>query len=293
MTILITGSSGFLGKHLKNILIENKKSFITVSRKNFKKNNEILSSSLKDKNIIKKYRDKIDIVIHLANKYDYGSSTCDDEIFKANFLYGINVFNFSKKIEAKIFINISSTLAPNINRYAYSKKIFKEYLSFFNNKSIKVINLNLDMMFGYQDKRFFHNLIQTTFLKNKVMKMTNGKQKRNISHVSNVVQQIFYVINNHYKINKIYLNLGSNFQVTIKEFVKIISICIKKKTGTSIDNKILFGQIIRRDRERLVNKHISSNFFKKNNYINRTDYLSDLRRFVEIELEKYFKKIKN
>ena len=56
MTILITGSSGFLGKHLKNILIENKKSFITVSRKNFKKNNEILSSSLKDKNIIKEIK---------------------------------------------------------------------------------------------------------------------------------------------------------------------------------------------------------------------------------------------
>ena len=287
MTILITGSSGFLGRNLKSILKEDKKKFISISRKRVTKRGEILYSSLNKLSTIKKYKNKIDIVIHLANKYENNSKNNEIDIFKANFLYGINVFNFSKKIEAKVFINISSTLNPFINRYAYSKEIFREYLIIFNNDNIKVINLNLDMMFGYQDKRFFHNFISTTLLNKRSIKMTDGTQKRNISHVSNIIQQILYVINNFHIFNKFSYNLGSNYQITIKEFVKLISISIKNKANLNIDNKVFFGQIVSRGKERINNKHIASNFFKSKFYKNKREYLEDLKRLIEFEIDSY------
>lgn len=294
MTILITGSSGFLGRNLKNSLKKNKKNFITISRNHKKKGGGILFDSLNDKKIIKRYKNKIDIVIHLACKYDTGIKLSDIDIMNANFIYGVSVFKFSQDIKAKIFINISSILNPNLNRYSYSKKIFMEYLDHFGMDSMRIINLNLDMMFGYQDKRFFHKLIKKTCIDNQEVKMTNGLQKRNISHVSKIVQQIIYVIDNYHKINKNYLNLGSNYEISIKDFVKIILKNIKNKTNYRIDNKIMFGQILNRDKERIKDKHIASKFFKKTYHNNRSSYLYEFNYLINIELEKYLnKKVRN
>lgn len=93
MTILITGSSGFLGKNLKKILRENKKNFITVSRNQDNKKKCIFRGDLCNKNLIKRFENKIEVVVHLANKYDNGDATNTVDIFKANLIYGIEILN--------------------------------------------------------------------------------------------------------------------------------------------------------------------------------------------------------
>lgn len=284
MTILVSGSSGFLGKKIINLLKSKKIDFLVCSNKSKKLSNFIHINDLSNQNTINKYKNKITIFIHFATVYDVDGIK-DEEILNANVIYGLKFFNFAKKINTKYFLNLDTMLSPHINRYAFSKYIFKELINNFNQKKIKIINLNMDMMFGYKDKRFFDQFIEKLIKKENKIKLTSCNQYRNITHVDNIVDQIFFIINNIKKIKNGDINLGSSKEIKMKEFILIIIEEINEITKNDFKSRILFGSIKDRKGERKLEKFICDNYFKNET---KKEYKKKLKVLIHSDIKKYY-----
>lgn len=108
ITLLITGATGRIGKHLVNALLnqgEKVRAFVkekTVENENV----EIFYGDLLDKESLKKAVEGVDVIYHLAAIVDYLAPK--DEMFKVNVIGTKNLLEVSK---AKKFIYLSSTAA--------------------------------------------------------------------------------------------------------------------------------------------------------------------------------------
>tara|TARA_X000000950_G_C13817000_1_gene620243 strand:+ start:329 stop:1186 length:858 start_codon:yes stop_codon:yes gene_type:complete len=284
MAILISGSSGFLGKKLLNYFKKkfNYKIYVISNRK---KNidNYINVKDINNVESIKKYKNKIKFVIHLATKYS-NEKTNEEEIYKVNYLYSIKVYEFSKKINSKYFLNICTTLNPSINYYAYTKNLFKEYLKSDKQKKIRVVNCKLDMIFGYNDKRFFHNFVNQLLNKEKI-KLTNCNQLRNITYVDDILEQFLILIKNIHLIKKNNIKMGVEFEIRMKTFIFIICKEINKKLENNPLSKLDFGALPERKDERIFKMFSSENIFNK--YKKKQLYLKKLKEFIQFELDKF------
>ena len=141
--ILVTGASGFIGKHLIPILINEGYEIIEINRKDGDVANEITWGKLP----------KSDLVIHLAGKSFVPDSWLDPGTFiKSNLLGTVSALSYCRKHNAGL-IFLSSYLygnpinlpvsenAPLIdaNPYALSKHLAEDAcLFFFRNFNINV-----------------------------------------------------------------------------------------------------------------------------------------------------------
>ena len=116
--ILITGSSGYLGKKLiyyfskKNInfipLIRNLNDLKKINKKldkDKKINKYVKLSELKNNNILNEK--KIDIVINTVTKYNNKSNSYID-IYNSNFEFAKLIYKLSNQSKIKLFINIDT-----------------------------------------------------------------------------------------------------------------------------------------------------------------------------------------
>ncbi|MBL7095037.1 NAD-dependent epimerase/dehydratase family protein [candidate division KSB1 bacterium] len=108
--VLVTGASGFLGKHLINELLKNKFSIITIARKSSdvsylkEKDVEIIWGDVQDEEILEQAVKECDYVIHAAATF--GGSK--DHFHKVNVLSTEKLLNLSEKYKIKRFVYISS-----------------------------------------------------------------------------------------------------------------------------------------------------------------------------------------
>jgi nucleoside-diphosphate-sugar epimerase len=172
-TILITGSSGFVGSFLKKKLVKKYKVFgIDIVNDNFKdKNYMFFKYDISKEDFLKKLRKKkIDYIIHL-------SAISTDKIFKknpytsykANINSVINLLNLASQTNVENFIFASSEWvygntnmnkklyeqfpidrAKNNSGYGISKLIGEDLIvNFYNNKIIKsYVILRFGIVFG-------------------------------------------------------------------------------------------------------------------------------------------------
>ena len=115
--IFLTGSTGFLGKYLKNTLIKKGYSLVCLCRNNLedsKDKSTIITATDEDffsKNFLKKAINKCDAIIHLAGIADnnYINNQSDiDELFKINEDFTIKLFTAAQESNIKKFIFMST-----------------------------------------------------------------------------------------------------------------------------------------------------------------------------------------
>lgn len=166
--ILLTGATGFIGSNiLKEIRLDNKVFIIqrVVSKKKIKKNKNIKIITFEDYNTLSKKlkKIKVDTIIHCATHYKKKHYQKDiNKFIQSNILLGNIILENIKELNAKKFINFSTTWedSDNIennpkNLYAAYKKgfncIIQYYKKYFPN--IKYIDLMIVDTFGENDKR--------------------------------------------------------------------------------------------------------------------------------------------
>lgn len=284
MSILISGSSGFLGKKLINYLkkeLNYEIYLISNKKKNYK--NFINVKEINTDKSVSKFKNKIKFVFHLATKYST-KDTIEKNIYEVNYIYSIKIYEFSKKINSKYFFNICTILNPSVNYYSYTKSLFKEYLNSDKQKKMKVINCQLDMIFGFNDKRFFHNFI-SNLIKNKDIKLTNCNQLRNIIYINDILHQFLMLINNIHSIKKNNINMGSEFEIKLKTFIFLICKIFNKNVKFYNISKLKFGVLPRRKDERIFKNFTCDKIFNK--YRNKHLYLKKLEESIKLELDKY------
>jgi nucleoside-diphosphate-sugar epimerase len=249
--ILITGSTGFIGSNIINLLLKNNLYIYDILR-NKNKTNLNVNKLKKNPNYFpifyKKIYDlekkikklKIDIVINCATYY----STENDiktiqNLINTNIVFCCAILEVLKKKITK-FINFGSMMeyskgenfSPK-NFYAITKNSFQNIERFYksNNKWIKFYDLKLYETYGDKDKR--KKIIPTiikNYLQNKKVKIVSRKLKMNFVHIESLMKIIHMIIFGKVKEGE-YCIKNDKF-TNIKNLINLLNKNLKNKIQT-------------------------------------------------------------
>ena len=220
--ILITGTTGFVGSHIKEYLLKKKYLVIDILRKKNKKKikkkyknykpifyNNIYDLEKKIKKI------EYNIIINCATFYskNYDCRTVL-ELIKTNILFSTLVMIGNQKNLKKI-INFDTMMQHSINEnfnpmnvYAITKFAHKNISKFIisKNKNIKFYNLKLYETFGLNDKRTkLIPLILKNYQKNKSTNIVSKNLEMNFSNIKDIIQIIEKILNKNLYAPKEYI----------------------------------------------------------------------------------------
>lgn len=256
--ILLTGATGFIGSNiLKKIRLDNKVFIIQrgLSKKKIKKTKNIKIITFKDYNALsrKLKKIKVDTVIHCATHYKKEHFQKDiNKFIQSNILLGNIILENIKELNAKKFINFSTTWedSNNIennpkNLYAAYKKSFNCIIQYYKKyfPNIKYIDLMIVDTFGDNDKRKkLINTIKKNHRQKKVTKIISKKLYLNLINVEDIVNAVQIILKNNIDTGKYILKNSIYFNIF--ELIKYINenndnkIKIKWLSNTFIKDKI-------------------------------------------------------
>lgn len=206
MRILVTGSSGFIGKHLCARLRQEHEVFYLVRPHNptqlpgpngntfiFVDNIGALIQYLRE--------NRIDGVIHLASLYKQVHQPKDiPDLIQSNVYFGTAVLEATSTAGVKWFIN-TGTIWQNynvpdysdqycpVNLYAATKQAFMDIAKYYSETSeMRVCTLKLCDTYGPNDtRRKIFSLFEETARTGELLRMSAGEQKMDVLHVDDVV----------------------------------------------------------------------------------------------------------
>jgi len=219
MTLLrigITGSKGFIGRHLVDAL-KNKKEVKLYGC-------DLPECNLLKINSFKNFAAGKDVVIHTAAA-NRGS---DEEIIAGSVVATYNLISAIKKARGKPkLIFLSSTQAETDTVYGLSKKLTEILLQSFSQKyKIPVTVFRITNVFG-EGCRPFYNSVVATFCyqvaNNEALTIHNGGKEINLIYVKDLVKiilkEIFFPRKQHFYFRKI----TSNNIIATKKLAQLIT----------------------------------------------------------------------
>ncbi len=280
MKSIVTGGAGFIGSHLserlvslghKVIIIDNfsigKKSNI----KSIKSKVKIVDLDIRDYDSIYKYFKNVDNVFHLAALADIVPSIENpSSYFSSNVQGTFNVLKASQENKVKRFLYSASSSCYGIPKnyptsenekistkypYALTKRLGEELVLHF--AEIYKLNATSLRFFNVYGKRArttgTYGAVFGVFLAQKIANkpftiVGNGKQKRDFTHVSDIVSAVIKVSRKKKLKNKIF-NVGSGKTISINRIVDLLGgkkVYIPKRPG---EPDITFADIKRIKKE--------------------------------------------
>jgi len=286
--ILLTGSSGFIGKSLTINLLNNKYQVFVIL--NNSKKNKALAKSLKKNyknykpifiNNVKELKKKlsklkVNSIINLASKYLRSHNFKDMiDLINSNILFTASVLEACPKKKLKKYINISSVMIHKnsenylpLNLYAATKKGFLDILKFYevSFKNTKFYNLFLHDIYGENDKRkkIIHTILENHRQK-KSVKISSNKLELNLLNVKDVNQAIKVFLTKKIK--------PGNYIIKSSKFTNMVRLI--KKINVKIDNKIKL-KVLNKKIEKKIQKKITSLPYWKQNFEIENDLIEYL-----------------
>lgn len=266
MKILISGATGFIGKHLVSALLEKKHEIIIIKHQRdlTEIDTRVLATYTFDFDNVEKDIDylknqKIDGTIHLASLF---LSTHNSEDIKnlidTNLFFSTYLLETSYKANIKWFIN-TGTFWQNyqnaeyspVNLYAATKQAFQTIAQYYiETRRIRFVTLKLCDTYGTGDTRpKILNLLNDISKSGGILKMSAGEQTLDISHINDIVDA-YYLLMLLLSENKI--ETGSEFAVKAKQryTLKEVADLFQNITGKKLN--IVWGGKPYRDREVMV-----------------------------------------
>lgn len=262
VNILLTGATGFLGRHLLESLTENDFTVSILVRKS-----SDINSLVSQKKPIKIYLiededleslfclNNFEAIIHTATSYGRKDET-KDEIFYINYRFPKLLLELSGKYKVKYFLNTDTffnkeiDLPSGLDYYVTSKK---EFLDYSENFSVKdkyatiFVNMTIYQMYGPGDskEKFTTYLIGQLINNSKELNLTSGKQTRDFIYVLDVVRAILHIIAFRKQIINRFVNfnIGTGIETSLKEMV------LATKQLCSSETKLNFGNLKQRNGE--------------------------------------------
>ena len=261
MKILITGSTGFLGRLLTRAVCETHQ--VTVVVRDIKKAGIEFGNSVKyidasSSKIIEEIRNSdSDIVFHLAGNSNFNESQdVLNQLIDDNIKFGTLLLQGLIDTNLKLFVNFSSSLSFSENEkkptnfYATSKLAFSEIINYFQSKlNFKVVDLVLYTVYGKGDttKRVINYVFDSLDTSEPIL-MSPGDQQLDFIHCDDVIKLCVLIIDlfdNFESYTRVHVGTGKS--TTIRQLAKIVESVMDKKTN------ITWGGIPYRKSEKIVN----------------------------------------
>jgi nucleoside-diphosphate-sugar epimerase len=224
LKILITGYSGFVGKHIEKYLFN-----YDIFRYNFRTNQKYIPEN-------------IDVFLHLAGKaHDLKNTTDVSDYYKVNTELTKEIYNIFLNSKATVFIFLSSIKAaadnsnhilteeiePNpLTHYGKSKLLAEEYILNHNALNKRIYILRPTMIHGPGNKGNL-NLLYSFVKKGNIWPFGAFNNKRSYCSIDNLCFIINELIQNNNIVSGIY-NISDDDSISTNELIKLISINSKK-----------------------------------------------------------------
>jgi UDP-glucose 4-epimerase len=231
MKILITGSSGFVGQHLTQLL--NKKHQVTGF--DLKNGEDIFN-----KNLLKQKMEGVEAVIHLA-AYISATESWEkpEEYLNNNALGTLRVVEAAIKANVKklIFFSSAAVKAEPLTPYAVSKIAAEEILKLYLEK-INTVIVRPENIYGSGQKESYgyviHNFINAARTGQPIKIYGSGKQTRDFVNISDVVLTVEKIIELQLKSGLI-INVGTGRETSILELAEKVNNLFKNKSEIIFD----------------------------------------------------------
>lgn len=231
-SILVTGATGFIGKHLIK-KIPNYKIAVDHNGKNV---------DLRIRNKVLKIK-RVDMVIHLAGKIPSKKNYSQNIFFEHNVLGTLNILEYcvKKKIKKMIFVSSYVYGTPNKNPinenhqirphniYAKSKVLSEELCKIYSQKyKIQIIILRPFNIYGnlQKDDSLISNIIKS-IKNNKQITIVNKNNKRDYLYIDDLIDAIIKLI--EYKCEFEIFNIGSGKSYSFEKVIELFENKTKKK----------------------------------------------------------------
>lgn len=258
MTILLAGSTGFLGSYLLKAFVDSGHKVIALKRassKTYRIDNYIAKYTSYDidkvelNTIFEMY--PIDTVVNTVTNYGRSDKKISS-IVETNLLFGLKLLEESVNHNVHTFINTDTLLDRNLNAYALSKGQLVDWMHFLSHHSTKMINIKIEHMYGPLDdeNKFIYWVINQ--LKQNVEKidLTSGQQKRDFIYISDIVSAFETILENMDHLSYFEdFELGTGNATEVKKFVE--QIVLELQQIQTIHTQLNFGAIPYRDNENM------------------------------------------
>tara|TARA_B110000259_G_scaffold188479_1_gene247941 strand:- start:937 stop:1872 length:936 start_codon:yes stop_codon:yes gene_type:complete len=287
MVILLTGGTGFVGRHIVNILVKDPNNTIYILSRNkvvngFKANHKNVfytSISYEDVDELSIFFKQVNPshILHLASSKSRNKlNELNYELFIKDISVDINIINAAltiKTLSAFIYLGSADMFMPSkkniteksnfrpTNSYALKKAIITNLiLEFRTSKNFPGVVAIPSLIYGpMQKEEMFLPALIKSLIKNKSFNMSHGEQYRDYIFIDDFVDAIYLLIIKNIQTKPILL-IGSG------ESVKIIDVAHKVLNFFDSKSKSL----IKVGNKELVNSSVDYNFdiSKSSNYLN-------------------------
>lgn len=254
-TILVVGAAGFIGSHLTKKLLAEKYNIIVLKRSADKLDRldeckEQLKFYNSDQGETEKafLENEIDLVINLATRFGRDQVTKPSDIVETNVLFAIKLTEIAIKYKVKYLFNLDSSLAPNVNLYAFTKNVTKEILREYFSDDIKIYNIRLEYVYGSgDDLSKLIPMVVDKLKRNQLLEVTKGEQNLDFLNISDLTDAFVYLLKNSQLFPEkfVEVEIGSGQATKIKDLILIIK---KELQSTS---EIKFGAVTYRKNEHM------------------------------------------
>jgi len=237
--VLITGSNGFIGTHLKKELEKNNIEVVKFDREN---NKNIVN--IKDFNDLP----KTDVVFHLAAVSGYESAKRDSVLsYKVNVSGTINILEYCRKMRAKLIFPSTyvykkpydaakkeTDITMPTTHYSHTKFMGEKCCQFYS-RTYKTDTLILRTANVYgpdQAVKYIVPIIVDHLVNNKPLILTKPEIERSYVYIDDVVQAYILLAQAKTSAGEIY-NVAPQKSTTLKELVELLENISGKKLKLS------------------------------------------------------------
>lgn len=255
-SILITGSTGFIGLNILKNLINKHKIFVilrsnSVNKKKIDIFKKVKIIQYKNSDQLNKelQKIKVDIILHCATHYTK-QHTCKDipKLAESNIIFGNIILENLKKMKTKKFINFSTVWEDynsqkdnDFNLYSVYKKSFTKIINFYKKKFNKIsfYNIMINNTYGKNDNRVkIINVLKENYKKDRTTNIISKNLSINLLNILDIINAINLIINRKIKPNTYLLKNLISFKL-----VNIINF-FNKNNNKKIKVKWLSSRII-------------------------------------------------
>jgi nucleoside-diphosphate-sugar epimerase len=256
MKIIITGSTGFVGRHLipklllKNYQILELTRSLDVSNQLYKDKTQKYLVNEDQNELVKNIEEfKPDIIIHLASFLtsldDFNSL---NKLLDSNITFFCRLLDSTKNIDLKLFVNTgtfaeyqsSNNIFDPAYLYAATKSASRSFLDYYS----KVYNFKQTTVVPYSiyggndtQKKIIDIIYDSTINSNPI-DLTPGEQILDFIHIDDVTDFYIVLIQNQHNIpNKTNFQLGTGIGHSLKQVALIIEKISAKKTNINWGGK--------------------------------------------------------